>query len=86
MIAVTGANGLLGSYLLRQLAEEKKPIIALIRKDSDYSHLVDLPNIIWRELEILDPISVQEAFKDATSVIHTAAYVSFNPRKRKEWR
>lgn len=84
MIAVTGANGLLGSYLLRQLAEEKKAIIALIRKGSDYSHLVDLPNVIWRELEILDPLSLHEAFKDATSVIHTAAYVSFNPRKRKE--
>ncbi len=84
MIAVTGANGLLGSYLLRKLAEDKQPIIALSRKGSDYSHLSDLPKIIWRELEILDPLSVQEAFKDATSVIHTAAQVSFNPRKRKE--
>lgn len=84
MIAVTGANGLLGSYLLRKLAEEKQSVIALNRKGSDYSHLSDLDNIIWRELEILDPLSVQEAFKDATSVVHTAAHVSFNPRKRKE--
>ncbi len=84
MIAVTGANGLLGSYILRKLAEEKQPVIALHRKGSDYSHLSNLPNIIWREFEILDPLLVQEAFKDATSVIHTAAHVSFNPRKRKE--
>ncbi len=69
MIAVTGANGLLGSYLLRKLVEEKQSIIALSRKGSDYSHLSGLPNIIWRELEILDPLSVQEAFEGATSVI-----------------
>jgi len=84
MIAVTGANGLLGSYILRKLSEEQRAVIALKRKGSNYSHVSELANITWRELEILDPLSVQEAFKDATSVIHTAAHVSFNPRKRKE--
>ncbi len=83
MIAVTGANGLLGSFILRKLANEKIPVIGLHKKDSDLSHLQELTNISWRELEILDPISVEEGIKDATHVIHTAASVSFNPRLQK---
>lgn len=83
MIAVTGANGLLGSFILRKLALAKIPVIGLHKKDSDYSHLNDLTNITWRELEIVDPLSVEEGIKGATHVIHTAAYVSFNPRLQK---
>lgn len=84
MIAVTGANGLLGSFILRKLAAENIPAIGLHKVDSDYSHLDDLTNVSWRELEILDPISVEEGIKGATHVIHTAAYVSFNPRLQKK--
>lgn len=83
MIAITGANGLLGSFILRKLVREQIPVIALRRKDSDSSLVKDLTQVTWREIEILDPISVEEAFKDATLVIHTAAQVSFNPRMRK---
>ncbi len=83
MIAITGANGLLGSFILRKLVQEQIPVIALRRKDSDSSLVKDLTHVTWREIEILDPISVEEAFKDATAVIHTAAQVSFNPRMRK---
>ncbi len=83
MIAVTGANGLLGSFILRKLAFENIPVIGLHKKGSDLTHLSDLTNVSWRELEILDPISVEEGIKDATHVIHTAAYVSFNPRLQK---
>jgi dihydroflavonol-4-reductase len=84
MIAVTGANGLLGSFILRKLADEKIPAIGLHKKNSDYSHLKDLTNVLWRELEILDPLSVEEGIKGATHVIHTAAYISFNPLVQKK--
>lgn len=80
MIAITGANGLLGSYLLRKLVSERVPVIALRRKDSDLSQIKDLKEVTWREVDILNPVSLQEAFKDITTVIHTAAHVSFNPR------
>lgn len=83
MIAITGANGLLGSFILRKLVQEQIPVIALRRKDSDSSLVKDLAHVTWRELEILDPISVEEALEGATTVIHTAAQVSFNPRMRK---
>lgn len=81
MIAVTGANGLLGSYIVRLLHERKQPFIALKRKDSNTQHLNDLTDyIIWRDADITDEDSLQDALHDVTGIIHTAAFVSFNPR------
>ncbi len=42
MIAVTGGNGLLGSYVIRKLIAEGRPFIALKRKGSDTSLLQDI--------------------------------------------
>jgi dihydroflavonol-4-reductase len=84
MIAVTGANGLLGSCIVRKLHENKIPFVALKRKDSDTSILNDInTQINWRDADICDPIQLSEALKDVKGVFHTAAYVSFNPRKAK---
>lgn len=81
MIAVTGANGLLGSYIVRLMHDQKQPFVALKRKDSNINHLNDLKEfIIWRDADVTDFDSLQEAFKDVTGIIHTAAFVSFNPR------
>src|SRR6478735_7405607 len=84
MIAVTGANGLLGSYIVRNLYKSNTPFVALKRKNSDTSLLDDLKEkIIWRDVDVTNPTSLEEGFTDVTRVIHTAAYVSFNPRKAK---
>jgi dihydroflavonol-4-reductase len=85
MIAVTGANGLLGSYIVRNLCKANIPFVALKRKGSDTSLLQDLSDKInWRDADVTDPVSLEEAFTDVTKVIHTAAYVSFNPRQAKK--
>lgn len=81
MVAVTGANGLLGSYIVRLLHERKQPFVALKRKNSNISHLNDLTeHIIWREADVTDESSLHEALTGVTGIIHTAAFVSFNPR------
>lgn len=81
MLLVTGANGLLGSYIVRLLHGRKQPFVALKRKDSNISHLDDLSDyILWRDGDITDADSLQEALTDVTGIIHTAAFVSFNPR------
>lgn len=81
MIAVTGANGLLGSYIVRLLHERKTPFVALKRKGSDTKHLNDLTgHIIWRDADVTDIFSLQESLADVTGIIHTAGMVSFNPR------
>jgi nucleoside-diphosphate-sugar epimerase len=83
MIAVTGGNGLLGSHIVRKLYETKTPFVALKRAGSDISLLKDLPDISWRDTDIVDPVSLREALEGVTGVYHTAAFVSFNPRRAK---
>src|SRR5690606_9300733 len=81
MISVTGANGLLGSYIVRLLHERNQPFVALKRNNSDISHLNDLKHyIIWRDADITNDLSLTEALTDVTGIIHTAGMVSFNPR------
>lgn len=81
MIAVTGANGLLGSFIVRKLIEEKKKFVAFKRGSSDLSLLEDVKNEIeWRHFDLADPVAMEDALQGVTSVIHSAAMVSFNPR------
>jgi dihydroflavonol-4-reductase len=82
MIVVTGANGLLGSHLLRRLSKENIPVVGVKKPESDTSHLNDLTQIEWRNADLLDAESLVEALQGATTVIHTAGQVSFNPRAR----
>jgi dihydroflavonol-4-reductase len=84
MIAITGANGLVGSYIVRKLVETNAPFVALKRSNSDTSFLQDIHSRInWRDADVTDPVSLREAFADVTQVIHTSAFVSFNPRQKK---
>jgi nucleoside-diphosphate-sugar epimerase len=79
MILVTGATGFVGSVLARRLAEHNIAIRCLKRQTSvipenllPYSHLID-----WREADILDNATLEEAFEGITQVYHCAAWVSF---------
>lgn len=81
MIGVTGANGLLGSFIIRKLIDENEKFIAFRRPSSDTSLLDDLKEKIeWRNLDLLDPVAMDDSLQGVTSVIHSAAMVSFNPR------
>lgn len=81
MIGVTGANGLLGSFIIRKLIDENEKFIAFKRPSSDTSLLDDLKEKIeWRNLDLLDPVAMDDSLQGVTSVIHSAAMVSFNPR------
>ena len=81
MTGVTGANGLLGSFIIRKLIEEGEPFVAFKRANSDISLLEDVKDRIkWRDLDVLDPVMIEEALEGISAVVHTAAMVSFNPR------
>jgi dihydroflavonol-4-reductase len=85
MIAVTGANGLLGSFIVRKLIEQRLPFVALKRKGSDTCLLADVHDKVnWVDADVLDLAALEEAFKDVSKVIHTAAVVSFNPGDKKK--
>ncbi|MEK6782566.1 MAG: SDR family NAD(P)-dependent oxidoreductase [Bacteroidota bacterium] len=85
MIAITGASGLLGTFIVSYFISEGEDVVALKRKESDTTSLEQLHNkFLWREADVLDPISLSESFKGVDTVIHSAALVSFNARKVRE--
>lgn len=81
MIAITGASGLLGGHLVAHFATGKTPVIAIGRsaQNGNPRHSVQ-----YRQADVLDPFSLGDALEGATTVIHCAARVSFNPAKRDE--
>lgn len=82
MIAVTGANGLLGSYVIRELTARGLPFVALKRKQSNTGALNDLSVIQWRDADVTEYDELMDGLRGATSVIHTAAIVSYHKRDR----
>lgn len=85
MIAISGANGLLGSFVVRKLIQEQKSFVALKRAHSDTKLLDDVADKIeWRNVDVLNPVLLREALDGCTHVIHTAAIVSFNPHRANE--
>jgi dihydroflavonol-4-reductase len=85
MVAITGANGLLGSFILKKLLDEKMDVVGIKRKESDIQLLDGYQDkITWREADILDAHSLEESLKGIHVVIHAAASVSFNPRHSKK--
>jgi nucleoside-diphosphate-sugar epimerase len=82
MIGVTGANGLLGSFIVRKLIDEGRKFVAFKRRSSNTSLLEDVNDRIeWRDLDLLDPVAMDDSLKEVSSVIHSAALLSFNPRR-----
>ncbi|MBS1682498.1 MAG: NAD-dependent epimerase/dehydratase family protein [Bacteroidetes bacterium] len=84
MIAITGANGLLGSFILKRFTDEQMPVIGLKRSSSDLSLIQKPTEIEWRDVDITDSLSVDEALLGVETVIHTAAMVSFDPRSKEK--
>jgi dihydroflavonol-4-reductase len=82
MIAVTGANGLLGNFIVRKLVDNNTPVVAIVRKNSNVDLLHPLRGkITMREADVLHLQDLTTALEGADSVIHAAAVVSFNPRR-----
>ena len=85
MIAVTGANGLVGSYIVRRLLQGTREFVALKRANSDTSLLADVDvDIRWLDADVTNPVQLEDALTNIHVVIHAAAIVSFNPRLAKK--
>ncbi|HAH59514.1 MAG: NAD-dependent epimerase/dehydratase family protein [Lentimicrobium sp.] len=90
MILVTGATGLLGSYLLLELLQQDEPVRAIIYNPeskhkvyrmfkSTGANLRLLEKVEWVQGDILDYFSLLDAMKGVEKVYHCAGYVSFSP-------
>ncbi len=95
MILVTGGTGLVGSHLLFELASKGYNIRALKRESSNTELIQRLfswydkekgkelfNRIEWVIGDVLDIVSLQEAFQGVETVYHCAAVVSFMPDDR----
>jgi nucleoside-diphosphate-sugar epimerase len=92
---VTGATGLVGSYLVAGLLHQGAEVTALRRPTSDLSLIKRVlarsfedatsafDKIIWVEGEMADYYSLEIALAGADFVYHCAATVSFRPSDKK---
>lgn len=81
-ILVTGASGLLGSHLVRELVNQNKKVKALYRSSIPVFENAD--KVEWVKGDILDVISLEEALAGVDCVYHCAAIVSFNPKEKQQ--
>lgn len=94
MVYVTGATGLIGSYLLLELSKRGKKIRAVKRKTSNLNSVKNLfiafgaselfDKIDWVEVDLLDVINLSKSLEGIETIYHTAASVGFDERYRKE--
>lgn len=80
MILVTGGTGHLGNVLVRELEEQGKPVRVLVLPGEDTTSLEGTHAELIAG-NILDPLSLDEAFQDVKTVFHLAALVSIEPGK-----
>lgn len=80
---ITGATGLVGSYLARYLLLKGEKVRALKRKESNLKLVSDIAdNIEWVEGDINDVDTLLEAMAGVDYVYHCAAIISYVKRDR----
>ena len=80
MILITGATGLLGSYIARLLVSRGEQVRGLRRSSSDLSLLGDaVKQIEWVEGDVTDVLSLDEAMQGVSRIYHCAALISMQP-------
>ena len=92
MILVTGATGLVGSYLLLKLIEQDRELVALYRSESkknstlgflkERTKSAKIAEIIWRKGDVCNQPSLAVAFEGITHLYHCAAFISFAQYKQ----
>jgi nucleoside-diphosphate-sugar epimerase len=80
IVFITGATGLLGSYLIKQLIKQNVKIKALYRSEIPFAD----EHIEWIKGDIFDIILLEEILTDVDEVYHCAGKVSFNSKDKKE--
>jgi dihydroflavonol-4-reductase len=76
LCAVTGANGFVGSRVVRSLLRRGHRVVALVGADLDDVNLDGL-DVECRPFDLLDPGSVRRALAGCDTVIHSAACYAF---------
>jgi nucleoside-diphosphate-sugar epimerase len=72
-VALTGANGFLGSHVARALTRAGWPVTALVRKGADTKFLARLKNLTIVELEETSQPTLRAAMEGCDALVHAAA-------------
>ena len=75
-VAVTGANGFIGSHIVADLLQRGYDVTALVGADIDTHLLAGMP-VAVRAFDLRDRASVRSALDGAETVIHSAACYAF---------
>jgi dihydroflavonol-4-reductase len=78
MDLVTGATGHIGNVLVRKLLEKGKRVRALVWRGEDTSPLDGL-DVEQVNGDVLDPVSLEQAFQGVDTVYHLAGIISIMP-------
>jgi nucleoside-diphosphate-sugar epimerase len=83
---VTGGTGFLGGYILKNLVEKNIKVRAIRRSSKTPFFIPEtiLNKVEWVEGDILDVVCLDEAMQGIDGVIHSAAFVSFYKKHRRE--
>jgi dihydroflavonol-4-reductase len=78
MILVTGGTGLVGSELIKKMAESGKQVRVLFRSEDRLKTLLPYKNQLdFVQGDILDISSLESAMQGVEQVYHSAAFISF---------
>jgi nucleoside-diphosphate-sugar epimerase len=84
-IFITGATGLVGSYILKAFVEKGYVVKALKRPHSDTSWVGEYnKQITWLDGDILDIVSLEQHIEAGDIVVHAAALVSFQKKDKRQ--
>jgi dihydroflavonol-4-reductase len=81
---ITGASGLVGTYLIRQLISENKPVVALYRTHKGGLTPQEADQVEWIQGDLFDVALLQEVMAGSSTVYHCAGLVSFSPSRAQD--
>ena len=85
MILVTGASGIVGHFVVKDLVSAGHKVRAIKRVDSNIDSLAQWQDSIeWVEADLLDLSALEKSFIDIDRVVHCAALVSFHQEDKDE--
>ena len=80
-IFITGATGLIGSFMCRRLISDGHTVRALRRSTSNLTLVSDISDqITWVEGDMLDTVGLAKQLDGVSGVVHSAALVSYDSR------
>jgi nucleoside-diphosphate-sugar epimerase len=81
MYLVTGATGLIGSFICRAMLSAGYSLRAVKRKESNMELVADIQNQIdWVEGDVLDVSFLRKTMEAVEGVVHSAAFISYDSR------